>query len=186
MYAVWWIRQSILQAIYEQAQMVRLPYNKIDGLKKICRESGDYFAKHGQEAPPENILAEMNKHYKVAYKLCGSSQKIIFYDQQGDDEDSLGIDRYGKDEGNIENGMVSNDLKKIINDLLDRLSTRESDIIQMRYGLNGYEHPLSRHEIKKKYNLKSEERVRQIEEKAIFKLKDMTKGTILVEYFSNF
>ncbi len=181
-YAVWWIRQSILQALAEQSRIVRLPLNKIGCINKV----NSAFAKLEQEFQREpttdeiaDILDLAPKEVKQALKV---SSRHISMDAplMPDEENTLYDVLLASDTLSPDAALLDESLKKEIDRSLNTLSPRESDIIKLYYGLNN-EPPYSLEEIGKLFNL-TRERVRQIKEKAIKKLKHTYRSKILRNY----
>jgi len=178
-YAVWWIRQSILQALAEQARIVRLPLNKIGSINKV----NNAFARLEQDFQREptadeiaNVLEIAPKEVKEALKV--SSRHLSMDAPLKKDEDNTLYDvLLSSDYVSPDTHLLDDSLRKEIERSLATLSTRESDIIKLYYGLNG-EPPYSLEEIGKLFNL-TRERVRQIKEKAIKRLKNTYRSKIL-------
>ncbi|HRS54644.1 MAG TPA: RNA polymerase sigma factor RpoD/SigA [Bacteroidales bacterium] len=181
-YAVWWIRQSILQALAEQSRIVRLPLNKIGSINKINKA----FAKLEQELERDpNIdeiasLLEVSEH-EVKESLRNSGRHVSMDAPLVQDEETTMYDVIGNDNGPTpETELIYDSLKTEINRAVSTLTPREADIIKLYFGLNG-EHPLTLEEIAEKFNL-TRERVRQIKEKAIKRLKHNSRSKILKTY----
>lgn len=176
-YAVWWIRQSILQAIAENARLIRLPLNKISMINKVNKYYTELEQKYQREPTAEEIAEEMNvssddvkENMKIAVKpvsmdapLSEEGEPISLHDVYipADSVQELPETKLNKDS-----------LKKDIERSLSVLSEREAAILNMYYGLCGYP-PMSLEEIGINFGLTSE-RVRQVKNKSIRKLKDMT------------
>lgn len=181
-YAVWWIRQSILQALAEQARIVRLPLNKIGCINKV----NNTFARLEQEfhrEPTSEEIAEVldlaPKDVKEALKV--TSRHISMDAPLKKDEDNTLYDiLLEKDTESPDAQLLNDSLRKEIERSLSTLSTREADIIRLYYGLSG-EPPYSLEEIGKLFNL-TRERVRQIKEKGIKRLKHTYRSKILKSY----
>lgn len=181
-YAVWWIRQSILQALAEQSRIVRLPLNKIGCINKVNAA----FARLEQEfqrEPTANEIADIldlaPKEVKEAMKV---SSRHVSMDAplRSDEENNLYDVLLASDSLSPDAALLDESLRKEIDRSLKTLSPRESDIVRLYYGLNG-EPPYSLEEIGKLFNL-TRERVRQIKEKSIKKLKHTYRSKILRNY----
>lgn len=178
-YAVWWIRQSILQALAEQARIVRLPLNKIGSINKV----NNTFARLEQDFQREPTADEIAKVLEIAPKevkeaLKVSSRHVSMDAPLKKDEDNTLYDvLLPTDYISPDTHLLDDSLRKEIDRSLATLSTREADIIKLYYGLNG-EPPYSLEEIGKLFNL-TRERVRQIKEKAIKRLKTTYHSKIL-------
>ncbi|MBK3518314.1 sigma-70 family RNA polymerase sigma factor [Carboxylicivirga marina] len=178
-YAVWWIRQSILQALAEQARIVRLPLNKIGSINKV----NNAFSRLEQDFQREPTADEIAKILEIAPKevkeaLKVSSRHVSMDAPLKKDEDNTLYDvLLSNDSLSPDTHLLDDSLRQEIDRSLATLSTRESDIIKLYYGLSG-EPPYSLEEIGKLFNL-TRERVRQIKEKAIKRLKNTYRSKIL-------
>ena len=184
-YAVWWIRQSILQALAEQARIVRLPLNKIGNINKINRAFSELEQK--LERPPSaDELAEIldctPQEVKQSLSQNGRHISMDAPLVEGDDSSSSMYDVMGSKDSlpSPEANLVLESLRSDIRQSLKTLTPRESQVVSMFYGLEG-KMPLSLEEIGDRFDL-TRERVRQIKEKAIRRLKHTTKNVILKSY----
>jgi len=174
-YAVWWIRQSILQALAEHARIVRLPLNKIGSINKINQA----FSKMEQEferAPtPEEIAKELDLDALDIKQIMNNSGHHVSMDAPitQDDDNSLYDIMLSKDSVTPDNDLLKDSLNKEIERILSTLSTREADIVRLYYGLSG-KNALTLEEIGEKFDL-TRERVRQIKGKVIKVLKSRSK-----------
>jgi RNA polymerase primary sigma factor len=183
-YAVWWIRQSILQALAEQARIVRLPLNKIGTINKINRAFSELEQK--LERPPSaDELAELLEcsPEEVKQSLANNGRHISMDAPliEGDESSSSMYDVLLNDSlPGPEKELVVESLRKDIERSLSTLKPREGDVIRLYYGLNG-KHPLTLEEIGERFDL-TRERVRQIKEKAIRRLKHTSRSRMLKSY----
>lgn len=181
-YAVWWIRQSILQALAEQARIVRLPLNKIGSINKINKT----FSELEQKFEREPSVLELSQALELAPEdikeaLLSSGRHISMDAPISQDEDGSMYDVILNNETpSPDRGLLNDSLRREIERALSTLTYREANIIRFFYGLNG-KHPLTLEEIAEKFNL-TRERVRQIKEKAIKRLKHTTRCKILKTY----
>ncbi|MBN2165214.1 MAG: sigma-70 family RNA polymerase sigma factor [Marinilabiliaceae bacterium] len=181
-YAVWWIRQSILQALAEQARIVRLPLNKIGSINKV----NNTFSRLEQEFFREPTSDEIAETLQIAPQEVKDALKVSARHVSMDaplkrDEDNTLYDiLLEKDSDSPDSNLLNDSLRKEIDRSLGTLSTREADIIRLYYGLSG-EPPYSLEEIGKLFNL-TRERVRQIKEKGIKRLKHTYRSRILKSY----
>jgi len=181
-YAVWWIRQSILQAIAEQVRVVRLPLNRCSHINKIKRTSTVLEQKYEREPTTleiSKVLELAPTDVKEAIK--NSPQYIsldapLAQDEKGNMYDVL----LSEDDSSPDKELLSDSLKKEIERALNTLTRREADIIRLYFGLNG-KHIHRLEEISEEFNI-TRERIRQIKEKAIRKLKHISKNRILKTY----
>ena len=180
-YAVWWVRQSILQALADKSRLVRLPLNQIGYVSKVNHFYHDFMQKNNR-APSLDEVADalgMEKS-KVNAALLTSGTHISMNAPLIDDEDSCLLDLLTNDDkGNADSSLISDSLKEEVHHALDLLPERESQVIRMYFGINTPE--LSLEEIGEKLNL-SRERVRQIKEKALTLLRNAQIGSVLKEY----
>ena len=181
-YAVWWIRQSILQALAEQARIVRLPLNKIGSINKINRALSELEQKYEREPSIDEIAKAIELapgDIKDAMRSSGrhiSMDAPLTEDEDGDMYEVLLSDESPSPDGNL----LNDSLRKEIERALSSLTEREANIIKLYFGLNG-KHPYTLEEIGEEFSL-TRERVRQIKEKAIKRLKHTTRSKILKTY----
>ena len=183
-YAVWWIRQSILQALAEQSRIVRLPLNKIGSINKINKA----FARLEQEFERPPTAAELAEtldmtldEVKQSMKNAGRHVSMDAPLKDGDESSSNMYDvmRTG-DTPSPDTELMTESLRKEIERSLRTLTPREGDVIRLYFGLNG-EHPMTLEELGERFDL-TRERVRQIKEKAIRRLKHTSRSRILKSY----
>ena len=181
-YAVWWIRQSILQALAEQARIVRLPLNKIGSINKINKTFAELEQKFEREPSIQELADAMEiapDDIKESLKSAGRHVSMDAPLQQ-DEEGTLYDVLLSKESPSPDKGLVTESLRKEIERALSTLTYREANIIRLYFGLNGkHQHTLE--EIGEEFNL-TRERVRQIKEKAIKRLKNATRCRILKTY----
>lgn len=181
-YAVWWIRQSILQALAEQSRIVRLPLNKIGSINKINKA----YAHLEQEFEREPKPAEIAKYLDISVDEVKESMKNNGRHVSMDapllsDEETNMYDVLKNEEGSTpETELLYDSLRKEIDRAVSTLTPREADVIRLYFGLNG-SHPMTLEEIGEKFDL-TRERVRQIKEKAIRRLKHASRSKILKTY----
>ncbi len=181
-YAVWWIRQSILQALAEQARIVRLPLNKIGSINKINKtlaELEQLFEREPTNVEIGHALELAPTDVKEAIKSAGrhvSMDAPLGQDEEGDMYDVL----LSLDAPSPDKELLTDSLRKEIERALNTLTNREANIVRLYFGLNG-KHPHTLEEIGEEFNL-TRERVRQIKEKAIKRLKHVTRCKILKTY----
>lgn len=181
-YAVWWIRQSILQALSEQARMVRLPLNKIGALNKINRTLARMEQElgrtptHGELADELEIDKEEVKTMLDHFSRPISMDAPIMIGEDGSLYDILLTD----DEQRPDEKLLTESLQKEIERTFHHLNDREAEILRLFYGLNGYR-AFSLDEIADRFNL-TRERVRQIKEKALQKMKSTARNKLLRKY----
>ena len=182
-YAVWWIRQSILQALAEQSRIVRLPLNKIGSINKINKTFSKLEQEFEREPSTEEIANAMSlsiDDIKDAMRTSGRHVSMDAPLQQG--EDSTLIDVLGDDDQpHPDASLITESLRREVERALSTLTTREADVIRLYFGLNPGEQPMTLEEIGERFDL-TRERVRQIKEKAIRRLKHTSRSKILKTY----
>ena len=180
--AVWWIRQSILQALAEQSRIVRLPLNKIGSINKINKAYAKLEQEFEREPNAEEIAevleiteAEVKESMKNAGRHISMDAPLI------QDEDNTMYDVLKSEEAPTpETELLYESLRKEIDRAISTLTPREADVVRLYFGLNG-SHPMTLEEIGEKFDL-TRERVRQIKEKAIRRLKHTSRSKILKSY----
>ncbi len=181
-YAVWWIRQSILQALAEQSRIVRLPLNKIGSINKINKA----YAHLEQELEREPKALEIAKYLEITVEevkesLKNNGRHVSMDAPLLSDEETNMYDVLKNDEGvTPETELLYDSLRKEIDRAVSTLTPREADVIRLYFGLGG-SHPMTLEEIGEKFDL-TRERVRQIKEKAIRRLKHASRSKILKTY----
>ena len=184
-YAVWWIRQSILQALAEQARIVRLPLNKIGNINKINRAFSELEQKLERPPSADELAEVLDCTPQEVKQSLSQNGRHISMDAplvEGDDSSSSMYDVMGSKDSlpSPESNLVLESLRSDIRQSLKTLTPRESEVVSMFYGLEG-KMPLSLEEIGDRFDL-TRERVRQIKEKAIRRLKHTSKNVILKSY----
>ena len=181
-YAVWWIRQSILQALAEQSRIVRLPLNRVGSLNKISKTFSELEQKFEREPSPEELaeVLEVTAGEVVdTMKISGRHVSMDAPFVQGEENSLLDVLENDGDE-KPDDGLMTDSLRKEVQRALSTLTQREADVITLYFGLNG-EHALTLEEIGEKFNL-TRERVRQIKEKAIRRLRHTSRSKTLKPY----
>ena len=181
-YAVWWIRQSILQALAEKARIVRLPLNRFSHINKIKRTIAILEQKHEREPTIVEITQALElAPTDVTEAIKNAGQYISFDAPLAQDEESNMYDvLLIEDTSSPDKELLTDSLREEIERVVNTLTQREANIIRHYFGLSGkHEHTLE--EIGEEYNL-TRERVRQIKEKAIKRLKHISKSRVLKTY----
>lgn len=181
-YAVWWIRQSILQALAEQSRIVRLPLNQVGSLNKIKKVSSRLEQIY-ERAPSADEIAESLEvpEHKIEAALKISTRYVSVDAPLTQDEDLKFLDVFITDENMpTDSGLLKESLGKEIQRSLATLSEKERDVINMYYGI-GTNHEYTLEEIGAEFDL-TRERVRQIKEKAIRRLKHNSRSRLLKVY----
>ncbi|MCD6117883.1 RNA polymerase sigma factor RpoD/SigA [bacterium] len=181
-YAVWWIRQSILQALAEQSRVVRLPLNRVGALNKIGKAFSNLEQEFEREPNANEIADELEMTpYEVSdtLKISGKHLSLDAPFNQGDDNRLLDVieDDHQPPPDDM---LIDESLKIEVKRALKTLSDREAEVIRLYFGLER-EHPLTLEEIGEQFNL-TRERVRQIKEKAIRRLRHTSRSRMLRSY----
>ncbi|HAH53980.1 MAG TPA: RNA polymerase subunit sigma [Flavobacterium sp.] len=181
-YAVWWIRQSILQALAEQSRIVRLPLNKIGSINKINKMYA--LLEQSNERPPtaEEIAKELDMTVNDVRESMKNSGRHLSMDAplvEGEDSNLYDVLRSGESP-NPDRNLIQESLRTEIERSLETLTLREADVVRLYFGL-GDQHPMTLEEIGETFDL-TRERVRQIKEKAIRRLKHTSRSKILKTY----
>ena len=180
-YAVWWIRQSILQALAEQSRIVRLPLNQVGSLNKINKAFSKFEQENERKPSPEELADALELPAdKVADTLRVSGRHISVDAPFVEGEDNSLLDvLINNDSPNADRALMMESLSKEIERALATLTERESDIIRMFFGIGCQEMTLE--EIGERFGL-TRERVRQIKEKAIRRLRHTSRSKLLKTY----
>ncbi len=181
-YAVWWIRQGIVQSLSENSRMVRLPLNKIGLLNKIKKAITFFEQKHNRE-PTAYEISEITEASVIEVELCiKSSGFSVSMDVPFSEGTNLNMHNFIKTDmfPKPDAVLLVNSLKTDLDAVLNSLSVRESEIIKLLYGI-GLKHPMTLLEIAQLLGITGE-RIRQIKESAILRIKNSNKSNLLIKY----
>jgi RNA polymerase primary sigma factor len=185
-YAVWWIRQAILQALAEQARIVRLPLNKIGTINKINRAFSELEQKNERPPSAEELSEFLGCSVNDVKQSLLSNGRHVSMDaplMEGEESSSSLYDVLPNDGFDTpDNDLEKESLRKDIERSLSTLTSREGEVVKLYFGLNG-KYPLSLDEIGVKFDL-TRERVRQIKEKAIRRMKHTSRSKMLKSYLA--
>jgi RNA polymerase primary sigma factor len=183
-YAVWWIRQAILQALAEQSRIVRLPLNRVGTLHKIGKVSSSLQQDLGREPSPNEIAVKLSlTEGEVSDTLKISNSHLSLDAPFSASEDNSLIDILEDEmQPSPDESLLSESLRVEIDKALDSLTPREAEVINLYFGLN-HEKPLTLEEIGARFSL-TRERVRQIKEKAIRRLRHASRSKALRAYLN--
>jgi RNA polymerase primary sigma factor len=181
-YAVWWIRQSIMQALAEQSRIVRLPLNRVGSMNKISRTFSDLEQKFQREPTAEELAHVLDltvKEVNSALKTSGRHLSIDAPFSQNEEGSLLDV---LENDGEVtpDSKLMADSLRREVQRALSTLTQREAEVMSSYYGLNGTQ-AMSLEEIGEKFNL-TRERVRQIKEKATRRLKHGSRSKALKVY----
>jgi RNA polymerase primary sigma factor len=181
-YAVWWIRQSILQALAEQSRIVRLPLNKIGSINKINKAFSHLEQLHERPPSPEELAKELDmtvSDVKQSLKNAGRHVSMDAPLKEGETSNLYDVVRSGESP-NPDKELMHESLTLEITRALETLSQKEADVISLYFGI-GNQQPMSLEEIGETFDL-TRERVRQIKEKGIKRLRQNSRSKILKSY----
>ncbi|XWN34724.1 MAG: RNA polymerase sigma factor RpoD/SigA [Roseivirga sp.] len=181
-YAVWWIRQSILQALAEQSRIVRLPLNRVGSLNKISRTFSQLEQKYEREPTTEelaDVLELTASEVSDTMKVSGRHISVDAPFVQGEENSLLDVLENNSEE-KPDDELMNDSLRREIKRSLATLTEREADVVLLYFGLNG-NHPMTLEEIGARFQL-TRERVRQIKEKGIKKLRQSSRSETLKPY----
>ena len=183
-YAVWWIKQSIMQAIADQSRMVRIPLNRVAALTKIGKAFGTLEQEYEREPSAEEIASELDMdvdEVDYALKIAGRTVSMDAPLKQGDDNKNSLLDIMSNEhEATPDNELMKQSLRYEIERSLSTLSEREAEVIKLYFGINR-ENSQTLEEIGERLNL-TRERVRQIKEKALLRLRHSSRSKNLKVY----
>ncbi|MBC7777272.1 MAG: sigma-70 family RNA polymerase sigma factor [Saprospiraceae bacterium] len=182
-YAVWWIRQSILQALAEQSRIVRLPLNKVGSLNKINKAFSQLEQEFEREPSAEELAEMLEITTDEVETTLGVAARHVSMDApfvEGEDNSLLDVLENNTMPGTDSHLDYADSLRREIERSLGTLTDRQADVIKLYFGI-GVEHPLSLEDIGDKFGL-TRERVRQIKDKAINKLRATSRSKLLKTY----
>jgi len=180
-YAVWWIRQSILSAVADQSRIVRLPLNQVGSLSKIRQASSKLEQQFERVPTPEELAEDLETTVeKISDSLANSGRHLSFDAPFIAGEDNTLLDVMENSEAGTDSGLITDSLSQEIKRSLGILAERERQVIVLFFGLDkGSPHSLE--EIGEKFSL-TRERVRQIKDKALMRLRQNSKAKLLQSY----
>ncbi|WP_045457578.1 sigma-70 family RNA polymerase sigma factor [Sporocytophaga myxococcoides] len=181
-YAVWWIRQSIMQALAEQSRIVRLPLNRVSSLTKISKAFSELEQKFQREPSTEEVAELMgvtNEEVIADLKVSGRQVSVDAPFAQGEENGLLDV-LSDENESTPDSQLIMDSLSMEVQRVLSTLSLRESEVIGLYFGLNN-KSSMTLEEIGEKFNL-TRERVRQIKEKATRRLRNTSRSKALRSY----
>lgn len=185
-YAVWWIRQSILQALAEQSRIVRLPLNKVGSLNKINKAFSQLEQEYEREPSPEELAEQLEIATEEVETTLGVAARHVSMDApfvEGEDNSLLDVLANTTTPGTDTQLEYLESLRREIERSLGTLTERQCDVIKLYFGI-GVQHPMSLEDIGDRFGL-TRERVRQIKDKAITKLRSASRSKLLKNYLGS-
>lgn len=181
-YATWWIRQAITRAIADQARTIRIPVHMVETINKVVRVQRLLLQQYGREPTPEEIAKEMGIPEQRVVEIQQISQDPVSLETPIGEEEDSHLGDFIEDEQAIAptDVVASNLLKEQLLEILDTLTPREEKVLRLRYGLDDGK-PRTLEEVGKEFNV-TRERIRQIEAKALRKLRHPTRSKRLKEF----
>lgn len=182
-YATWWIRQAITRAIADQSRTIRVPVHMVETLNKINKIKRTFLQEHGREPSYEELAKELNLDEKKIKNIIKISKEPISLETPVGDSDDASIKDFieNENESSPADTVSSNDLKERVREVLKSLTPREEKVLKMRFGIDvASEHTLE--EVGKDFGV-TRERVRQIEVKALRKLRHPSRSKKLQTFF---
>jgi len=180
-YAVWWVRQSILSAINEQSRMVRIPLNKVGDLSKIAKAASQLEQQYERQPTVEELAESLEFTSEKVVDALGHSGKHISYDTPfASDEESTLLDRLHSAEPSTDKELMTESLSVEVAESMRVLAEKEREILMLFFGI-GSQQPYTLEEIGDKYKL-TRERVRQIKDKALARLRENSRAWVLKGY----
>lgn len=181
-YAVWWIRQSIMQAIIDKSRLIRLPLNKSSAFNKINKASAEFEQKHQRRPNIMELESITGIESNAIISILNNSLKHVSMDAPVGDHDEFSLSDVLEDKSivNADIILAQQSLKSELNGILASISDREREILSCYFGLNG-ENRMTLAEIGEKFGL-TRERVRQLKEKSLRRLRKTSKSDQLVTY----
>ncbi|NHA07883.1 RNA polymerase sigma factor RpoD/SigA [Mucilaginibacter sp. HC2] len=182
-YAVWWIRQSILSAVAEQSRIVRLPLNQIGSLSKIHKAASKLEQEYERQPTPEELAEDLEVSVdKIADSLSNAGRQISMDAPFIQGEENTLLDVLQSTDAATDTELMMDSLSQEIKRSLSILAERDREVIILFFGLGGYA-PHSLEEIGEKFNL-TRERVRQLKDKALMRLRHNSKSNLLQSYLN--
>ena len=181
-YATWWIRQAITRAIADQARTIRIPVHMVETINKVVRVQRLLLQQYGREPTPEEIAKEMGIPEQRVVEIQKISQDLVSLETPIGEEEDSHLGDFIEDEQALAptDVVASNLLKEQLLEILDTLTPREEKVLRLRYGLDDGK-PRTLEEVGKEFNV-TRERIRQIEAKALRKLRHPTRSKRLKEF----
>jgi RNA polymerase primary sigma factor len=180
-YATWWIRQAITRAIADQSRTIRIPVHMIETINKVVKSSNAFLLEHGKEAIPEELSKDLGISVEKVRKVLRIAKEPVSLETPVNEDDSF-LGDFLEDKKIIQplDVAIHSDLKKSINQILSTLTPREERVLRMRFGL-GTQSDNTLEEVGKQFTV-TRERIRQIEAKALRKLKHPSRSKRLKSF----
>lgn len=180
-YAVWWIRQSILQALAEQSRLIRIPQNRIATYTKTRRALNDFEQIHERVPSNEELADIMETNSEEIHMLFNSNARPTSLDAPiSSDTEAISLNDLLEGDSDSDEFLIADSLKSEITRILETINQRDAEIVRAYFGLDGFEGPTVE-EVGQKYGL-TKERIRQIKERTVQKLRQKKYANALIQY----
>ncbi|GAJ45841.1 RNA polymerase sigma factor RpoD [Holospora elegans E1] len=182
-YATWWIRQAITRSVADQARTIRIPVHMIETINKMLKISRAFVHETGREPSPEDLAERMGYSLAKIQKILKISKEPISLETPVGDEEDSHIGDFLKDETAISpiNAAVMNDLRDALSEALSLLTAREERVLRLRFGIGGNREERTLEDVGKSFDV-TRERIRQIEAKALRKLRHPSRSKSLIHF----
>lgn len=182
-YATWWIRQAITRSVADQARTIRIPVHMIETINKMLKISRAFVHETGREPSPEDLAKRMGYSLAKIQKILKISKEPISLETPVGDEEDSHIGDFLKDETAISpiNAAVMNDLRDALSEALSLLTAREERVLRLRFGIGGNREERTLEDVGKSFDV-TRERIRQIEAKALRKLRHPSRSKSLIHF----
>jgi RNA polymerase primary sigma factor len=184
-YATWWIRQAITRSIADQARTIRIPVHMIETINKLVRTSRQMMHEIGREATPEELAAKLKMPLDKVKKVMKIAKEPISLETPVGDEDDSNIGDFIEDKKAVAplDSAINSNLKETTTKILSSLTPREERVLRMRFGVGmNSDHTLE--EVGQQFSV-TRERIRQIEAKALRKLKHPSRSKLLKSFLDS-
>jgi RNA polymerase primary sigma factor len=184
-YATWWIRQSITRAIADQGRTIRIPVHMIEAMNRVLKAASDLTKRLGREHSVFELANELKTPVSKVTDILKAAQEPLSLEAAiGDNPDAM-LNRFIEDKNAVspDHGVLNHNLQEVTNSALQLLSPREQQIVRMRYGLNETGREYTLQEVGEVFQV-TRERIRQIEEKALIKLRSPYRSNKLLDFAS--
>jgi RNA polymerase primary sigma factor len=182
-YATWWIRQSITRAIADQGRTIRVPVHMVEAINRVMKASNELRKRFGHEPSVVELAKELKTPAEKVALILDASQETISLEASITDKSDAVLNDFVKDKKAVspEEPVMNENLREVANTALQSLSPREQEIVRMRYGMNESGREYTLQECGEKFQV-TRERIRQIEERALMKLRMPHRSNVLREY----
>ena len=182
-YATWWIRQSITRAIADQGRTIRVPVHMVEAMNRVLKTSNDLTKRLGREPSVQELAKELKTPVSKVTQILKAAQEPISLEATIADNKDAVLNKFVEDKNAVspDEDVMKQNLREIADEALQTLSPREQEIVRMRYGLNEAGREYTLQEVGEMFQV-TRERIRQIEEKALMKLRSPYRSNKLRDF----